>query len=145
MRKSATGPLYGVIRTVEAWFRPLVVALESSEKTLKGAMGAFRVLREREEREARELAARAAETNAPAEELVAALTVASTAAAKPDARATTRFMWRVETVNPHAMPIEWLMPNIPALDKMASRHKGDEPPVVPGVTFERVAQIGARK
>lgn len=144
MRKSATGPLYGVIRTVEAWFRPLVTSLESCESSLKGAMGKWRVLCAEREREARELAAKAAESG-DAGTLVEALTVATEAAAKPDARATTTFIWRVKECNPVAMSREFLVPDLPRLEKLARAHKGDAPPVVPGVTFERIAQIGARK
>jgi hypothetical protein len=144
MRKSATGPLYGVIRTVEAWFRPLVTSLESCEGSLKLAMGTYRVAQEKREREARELAAKAAESG-DAENLVEALTRATEAAAKPDARATTRFMWAIKSIDTNELPRELMVPNVPAINRIAADYKGDAPPVVPGVTFERIAQIGARK
>jgi hypothetical protein len=145
MRKSATGPLYGVIRTVETWFRPLVTSLESCESSLKGAMGKWRVLCAEREREARELAAKAAESG-DAGALVEALTVATEAAAKPDARATTRFMWVVESVDESELDRHmWMIPNYPKLESFAKSHKGDMPPEVHGVKFKRVAQIGAKK
>jgi len=144
LRKSYTAPLYGVIKRVEGDFRPLVSSLETCEAALKGAMGAYRVACERAEREARELAAKAAESG-DAENLVEALTRATEAAAKPDARATTTFRWAVKLCNPAAMSREFLVPDLPALEKLARAHKGDAPPIVPGVTFERIVQIGARK
>jgi hypothetical protein len=144
MRKGYTAPLYGVIKRVEGDFRPLVSSLETCEAALKGAMGAYRVACERAEREARELAAKAAESG-DAGALVEALTVASEAGAKPDARATTTFFWRVKVCNPAAMSREFLVPDLPRLEKLARAHKGDAPPIVPGVTFERIAQIGAKK
>lgn len=143
-RKTATGPLYGVIRTVESWFRPLVTSLESCESSLKRAMGAYRVALEAREREARELAAKAAESD-DADGLVEALTVANAAAAKPESRATTRFMWAIESVDAEKLPHDWFVPDMARLEGLARSTKGDAPPVVAGVTFKRVAQIGAKK
>lgn len=144
MRKGATKPLYTYIHTVEAWFRPYVRALEKCEGLLKGSMGAFRVAREAEEREARELAAKAAESG-DAGALVEALTAATEAGAKPEARSSTRFMWAVDTYNVREMDRAHLIPNMPLLEAHARSHKGDTPPVVTGVTFKRVVQIGAKK
>jgi hypothetical protein len=144
MRKSATGPMYTAVRTVEGWFRPLVTALEASERALKDAMGAYRVALEKREREARELAARAAETH-DATALVNALTVASEAGAKPEGRATARYVWAVESVDAAVLPREWMIPNMAGLEACARNTKGDDPPVVPGVVFVRRAIIGARK
>jgi len=144
MRKSATGPMYTAAKTVEAWFRPLLTALEASEAALKRVMGAYRIALEKREREARELAAKAAEAS-DAEALVTALTVASEAATKPAGRATARYVWTVESVDASALPREWMVPNMGGLEAAARAHKGDEPPVVPGVVFVRRAIIGARK
>lgn len=144
MRKSATGPMYTAVKTVEAWFRPLLTALEASERALKDAMGKYRVALEAREREARELAAKAAEAR-DAPTLIEALTVATEAAAKPAGRATARYVWAVESVDASALPREWMVPNMTGLETAARMHKGDEPPVVPGVVFVRRAIIGARK
>jgi hypothetical protein len=144
MRKSATGPMYVAVKTVEAWFRPLVTALEASERALKTGMGAYRLACAEREREARELAAKAAETR-DAGALVEALTVATEAGAKPQGKATARYVWAVESCNLPAMSREFLVPDMPALETLARTHKGDEPPIVPGVTFVRRAIIGARK
>jgi hypothetical protein len=144
MRKSATGPMYTAAKTVEAWFRPLLTALEASEAALKRVMGQYRIALEKREREARELAAKAAEAS-DAKALVTALTVASEAATKPAGRATARYVWAVESCNPPAMSREFLVPDVSRLEALARAHKGDEPPIVPGVVFVRRAIIGARK
>lgn len=146
MRKEATVPLYGVIRTIEGWFKPLVDADTRSEKHLKGAMGAYLAERARLEREARELAAKAAEEG-DAEALLTALTVATEASETPaGARATARFEWRVRAVPyPLTVPREFWCVDRPKLDALAKAHKGDDPPAVSGVEFERVAIMGARR
>lgn len=146
MRRQATVPLYAVIKTVEGWFKPLVDADTCSERHLKDAMSRYRLAQAEAEREARELAAQAA-AEGDAETLLAALTVATEAGAKPaGARATTKFAWRVKGVPyPAAVPREYWCVDRAKLDALAKAHKGDDPPIVPGVEFERVAQIGAKR
>jgi hypothetical protein len=145
MRKEATGPMYTAARVIESWFKPLVSTLESCETHVKRAMGGYRLAQEAREREARELAARAAETNAPAEELIEALTVASAAATAPAGRATARFVWRVVVIDAQRLPREYWMPNVDALNKIAREHKGEDAPEIAGVVFERAAVMGARR
>lgn len=144
MRKTATGPLYETIKTVEGWFRPVVQLLEGSEKHLKGELGRFRLRAAEEERKAREAAAAAAKAG-EAEALLASLTTAAQAAAAPAGRATVGTYWAVESVDAAALPREYLVPDMPALTAMAKAHKGDTPPVVPGVKFVRAAKVGARR
>lgn len=145
MRKTATGPLYGVIRTVESWFKPLLDAIAPAEKHLRGVMGAWRVEQEARELEARELAAVAAESDdAPA--LVEALTIAQEASAKPEARSSTAFGWYVERIAEDMLPDEYWIPDRARLDAIAKEAGAStEPPIVPGVIFKRTAKIGARR
>jgi hypothetical protein len=143
MRKQATVPLYQVIRTVESWFKPVVTALEASERHLKGAMGTYRAELAERERAAREAAAVAAESG-DAAGMIEALTVAS--APPPDARATVRFVWAVKRIAADLVPRDWLVPDVARIEALAASTPGDgEAPVVPGVVFERVARIGARR
>lgn len=139
MRQSAVAPLKGVVKTVEGWFAPTVKALERAEFRLKMAMGAWRLAEAARTREARELVA----TTDDGATLVNALAVATEAPA--DARSTTRFVWRVQRVTADLLPDEWWCPNMAALESAAREHKSDDPPVIPGVTFERHAVIGARR
>ena len=145
MRKSATVPLYGVIRTVESWFKPWLNALAPAKAHLKKEMGAYRVRQEAAEREARELAAQAAETG-DAEALVEALTVATEIAAPTAARATTRFAWQVKRIAEDMLPDEYWTPDMAKINAAAkAAGSSDEAPIIPGVIFERVALIGARR
>lgn len=144
MRTSATGPMYAAIRVVEGWFRPYLAALEGPEKYLRGLMNGYNVEKERREREARELAAVAAETG-DAQGMVDALTVATHVAAPTAARASVRMGWGVKAIDEELLPPEWWEPKYSALAALAKKHKGDSPPVIAGVTFERTAAVGARR
>lgn len=154
MRKTATAPMYEAVRTVEGWFRPLVKALESCESSLKGGMGAWRVEIARLESAKREAAAVAAETG-DAAGLVEALTDATAAGAAKvtEARATVSLVWTAVRVNPALVSHELLAAfaaDHPAelqawFTKRESANKSDAPAIIPGVTFERKAKIGAKR
>jgi hypothetical protein len=145
MRKEATGPMYTAARVIESWFKPLVSTLESCETHVKRAMGGYRLAQEARERYARELAARAAETNAPAEDLITALTRAADAGTAPAGRATVRMVWRVKVVDFERLPREYTMPNMKAIEAFAREHAGEDAPELAGVTFERGTIMGARR
>jgi hypothetical protein len=145
MRKQATTPLYQVLRTVEGWFRPVVQALETSETTLKQAMGAYRVEQANAERLARAAAADAAEAG-DAERLLLALTTASAISAPIESRASVTIKWVVAAVDVDALPREFLCPDMGKINAAAFAALGeDNPPVIPGVVFEKTARIGARR
>jgi hypothetical protein len=144
MRGSVTGPLYSVIRTVEAWFKPMLDAVAPVEKHLRGTMGAYRVRLAELEREAREAAAVAAETG-DAEALIEALEVASDAAAPVVATSTTAFYWTVERVVEGMLPDQYWIVDHASLNAIAkSAGSSDEAPIVPGVIFKRMARIGVK-
>jgi len=144
MRTSATGPLYKATKTIESWFAPYLGALTGLEVLLKGGMGTYRLAQAEREREAREAAAVAADAD-DSEALTEALTVAAEAAQAPAGRASVGFEWRVARIVEDLLPREWWTPNTKRIDAHAKAHKGDDPPVIPGVVFERVAKIGARR
>jgi hypothetical protein len=145
MRKRATGPMYTAVREVEAWFRPLVTALEGAERHLKGLLGKQRLAALELERNARELAAAAADEG-DAGTMLEALAVAAGAGARDDARATTRYAWTVKRIAEDLLPDEWWTPNRDAIEAHAKGFAGDgDAPVVPGVVFERTAIVGARR
>lgn len=144
MRKSATVPMYQAIRVVEGWFRPLVAALDTAIAHTKGQIGAYRTERMRIESEARAAALTAAEAD-DGVTLIASLTLAAEAAEKPDGRASVSFRWSVKRILEDLLPDEWWTPDLTKIDVVARSTKGDEPPVIPGVVFERVAKVGARR
>lgn len=142
MRKRATGPLKEAAREIESWFRPLTQALERCESHLKAELGRWRL-----DEDARALAARDAATAAAqtgdVDAMHAALDVATEAPAA--GRSTVRYRWVVKRIVRDMLLPEWLVPDEKRIAKLAREHRGDEPPVVPGVVFEREAIVGARR
>lgn len=145
MRKSATVPMYQAIRVVEGWFRPYVAALDTGIGHIKASMSAFRVAQDATERAARADALAAAEAGGDGVKLIESLTLAEEASQKPDGRASCAFGWKVARIVEDLLPDEWWTPDLAKIDVVAKSADGDELPVIPGVVFERVAKIGARK
>lgn len=145
MMKSATAPLNAGLKVVRSWFAPGRDAFETCEAHLKGLLSTYRVRQAAEAQKAREAAARAVETGAPAEAQLAALQTAADAGAAPAGRATVAFAWRVARVVADLLPDEWWTPDDAKLAAFAKAHKGEDAPVIPGVVFERVARVGARR
>jgi hypothetical protein len=147
-RKTVTTPLYTVIRTVEGWFKPSVSELEGAIDHLKKVMGGWRIEQARAEQEARRAALAAAKAqDTPA--LHAALErvhEAAPAQAAPG-RAKVRWAWQAEVVDPAAVPREFLCVDVAALGHLAkAAGSGDVPPEsVPGVTWNRVPIMGAKR
>lgn len=144
MRKRATGPLYKATKEIESWFAPYLGALTKLETLLKGGMGAYRLAQDAKAAEARKLAAEAADAGDGAA-LTEALTVATEAAQAPAGRASIGFEWRVHRIAEDMVPDEWWCIDRAKIDAHAKAHKGDDPPVIPGVIFERFARVGARR
>ncbi len=144
-RQSATKPLYGVIKTVESWFRPWVGDLDTCIAHLKGQLANYRVHQAHAAALAREEAARALETGGTPDALLGALNAAQDATTKPAGRAGVVFRWVVERVIDAMVPREWWCVDRARLDALAAETKGDEPPVVPGVVFRREATVRASR
>ncbi len=163
MRSSATGPLYGVIRTVESWFKPYLEELLHAKAVCKKLIGDARIAQAELTSGARELAADAAKVG-DAETVVEALNVASEAAKPDGAAASSKLHWGVKRIDPGLLldfmvtPSEecrrlcnddgiimlWT-PDAATIQAIADTYPGDGPaPVVPGVVFERVARVGAK-
>lgn len=144
MQSSATVPLNAVLKTIRGWFAPGRAALERAEKHIKAVMGNYQLAKARTERLAREAAAVAAATD-EGEGLIASLTLATEASQKAPGRATARFIWVVERIAADLLPAEYFIPDEKRIAAEGRAHKGDEPPVIPGVVWTREAQIGARR
>lgn len=144
MRTSVTAPLLAVKRTVDAWFAPGKDALESIIAHLKSELGTYRVKQLAAERKAREEAAKAA-TAGDGQALLTALTVAEAAGQAPEGRSTTTFVWVVDRIAADMLPAEWLVPDEKRIAAHARAWRGEDAPVIPGVTFRREAKIGARR
>lgn len=142
-RKEATGGAYKTIKTIEGWFRPAIKILDRCEAHLKSELSAYRVKLEAGEREARAKALEAAQAGEHGA-MTAALQVASDASGRPPGRSAATFEWRAASVDMAKLPRAYCAPD---WDKIRAEAKtaGDEPPTIPGVTFERNARISARK
>jgi hypothetical protein len=145
MRKRATGPMYKSIKEVESWFRPALEALAACVAHCKGELAAERVRQASALAEANAAAVVAAETD-DAEGLVASLQTSLAAQERPDgARSTVVIRWAVKRIVADLLPAEFLIPDAARIDGIARAHRGDEPPIIPGVVFERVADVKAKR
>lgn len=144
MRGEATGPMYRAARVVEAWFNPLLTALGTIKTHCKGEMNAHLLAKKKREDEAREAAAQAAATG-DSDALLTSLTLANEAAERAPGRAAQVFGWKVAQIIEAELPAEYWTPDLVKLDAIAKSIKGDKPPEIPGVRFERTADVRARK
>lgn len=144
-RQAAVTPTKRLIAEVEAWFRPYVKDAEAAEHGLKRAIGAYRLKKAEDERKALDAARAAADAGNSSAAL--AHVQASQALAAPDgARAQTRFAWEVKRIAPDLLPDEWWTPDVARIAEVAkAAGSSEEPPVVPGVVFERVAIVAASR
>jgi hypothetical protein len=143
MKSDATGPIKQGLAVIDAWFAPMLAALSEVKEHLKGAMGDYVI-----EKKEREIAARATATEAiKAGDTETAIEAMNTALVEPKpagSKASVGFRWVVESIDPAVLPAEYFVPDVARLQEIASEHTGDDPPSIPGVTFERKARIGAR-
>lgn len=114
-------------------------------KALKGAIKAYDLREDARKRlaaeEARALFA-APTPDIPA--MTQALTVANAPEAQADGVSTT-FVWKVKRIIPDLLPDAYWIPDEAGIAQVARDHKGDDPPVIPGVVFERDAQVTGRR
>ena len=142
MRKSATGPLYTVIKTVESWFKPYITVLDGGISHLKGQLSAYNVAEAKRLEASRQAATAAAE----ARDSAALLAAVSEPAPAPVGRATTTWFWRVDRVIREMLRDEDLIPDMAKFEAAAkAAGSGEQPPVIPGVVFVRDARMGARR
>jgi hypothetical protein len=146
-RGSVTGPVYAEIKKVEARFRPgIVVPLEGFIISVKKQIGAYRIELAQAEAAARQAAQEAA-ASGDADALVQSLNDADTLAQRPaDTGARVAVHWRIKRIIPDLLPDEWWCPNELKISGVALNHRGgvDDPPVIPGVVFEPVADVSAK-
>lgn len=116
---------------------------------LKKAIGDYDLREATEKAEAAKQARELVAAQGPTPD-VAALTEALTVANAPQARAegvSTQLVWKVKRVVEDLLPDAYWTPSLDAIQAEAERQgvKGDEPPVIPGVVFEREASVTGRR
>lgn len=144
LRQSAAQPWKRVATTIEAMFRPAIRAAETIEADFRGKLEAYQLAKVQREREARELATQAAQSGDSATMLAALTESAALAQATPDGGAV-RLQWAVERVVQDLLPDEWWTPDTAKIEAVAKAHRGDEPPVIPGVIFKQAASVAVRR
>lgn len=142
-RQAAVRPWKGVTNAIEAAVRPHVKACDAIDFDFAGKLAAYQRARLEADRAAQAAAQAAAKADdSPA--LLQALEASTALAARPTGGAV-RTRWVVQSVDPGALPAEWWCPNREALDRYADAHRGDDPPVVPGVTFRQDVSVANRR
>ena len=144
--KAITQPINAGLKAARDLFRPLRSSLDACVGMLKAPMGAWMQEKALAERQARAVALEAVKVGDHAT-MAQALTVAADVSGRPDAGAAARFAWEVERVlNPDLVPDEYWVLDTKQIDAVARAWSGkrEDPPVVPGVKFKRVARIAGK-
>lgn len=135
MRTESTQAADRAVRAIRATLKPILDALEVAEGYVRGAMGGYLKAKAEAEREVQAAALEAA-TTGDADGLVEALTASTELAASPEQAA--RWRWVVKRIAKDLLPPEYLIPDEAAIKAVArAAGSGEEPPVIPGVVFER--------
>lgn len=141
-RTNLTKPILAAKKAIDALFQPALKPLERCEEVIRGKLAGAAQLRLAAEKAAMQLAQSAAEAG-DTEAVMAAL------AEVPDVVATTGstsyFVWKVGTVVGDLVPDQYKVVDMAALATIAKACKGsDEPPMIPGVHWEKIAMIRAK-
>ena len=141
-KKTITGPLRAALKATDDLFRPLVAPLDACTALLKRAMGDHVQAKALAERQARALALEAAKAGDD-HTMALALTTAEDVGKRAEAGARARFAWVVKRLIPDLLPDEYWAPDMVKISALAKAWPGasEDPPVVPGVVFEREARI----
>lgn len=141
-RQAPLRDVKAVIKEVESWFLDYVKACDRAIDGMKRAKSNFLTERDRlrlAERERAQAAADAGDSSA----VLAHVVQAQALEAAPKG---TRYAWEVKRINPDLLPDEWWCPDTTKIAAVAeAAGSGDEAPIVPGVIFERVAVVQARR
>lgn len=146
-RRKATGPLYAVIKTVEAWFRPWLEPYERIEPVLRKSIGDYEIAQVRARTQAMAEATRlvASPTPPTGSDFTAAL-VAANAAPVRVAGASAQVYWVAEVIAPDLLQREFLCPDLAKIQAHADRFDSHQTPsAIPGVRFNLGASTRVRK
>ena len=143
LRQTAATPWKKIATTIEEMFRPAIRALEAIEADYKSKLEAYQLAKVKAEQEARERATAAAMADdSPA--LVEALSESAALAVRDDG-GSVRTRWVVKRISRDLLPAEYLMPDTAKIGLVAAQHRGDEPPVIPGVVFALDVSVAVRR
>lgn len=144
VRKSGPGALDRIVRAINARFKPLRDLLEKAEANLRVEIGGY-VQRQRAAQEAAYQAAAASHAAGEHAAAQVALVAASEAATVAPEGTTVKEVWAVARIDRGFMTDEWLIPDMARIEKLARETPAGVRPIVPGVVFELVARVIARR
>lgn len=142
MRQGPVAQIKGVIKEWESWFLAPIKEHDAAEAGVKASCNAYLTAKANEAAKARE-AAQVAADRGDSSAVLANIQQAQALEAVPSG---TRYAWEVKRIATDLLPDEYWIPDhekIAAVAKAAG--SGEEPPVIPGVVFERVATMQARR
>lgn len=145
VRKSGPGALDSIVRGLNAKFKPLRDKLDAAAANLKHAIGTYVVAERRKQEQAYQAAATAhAEGNHGEAQLALASAVGVQTTAVQGT--SVREVWAVKRIAADLVPREWMVPDVPAINAHARETPIDtDPAPIPGVVFERVPAVSARR
>lgn len=145
VRKAGPGALDSIVRGLNAKFKPLRDKLDAAAANLKHAIGSYVVAERRKQEEAYQAAAAA---HAEGKHGEAQLALASAVGVQTTAVQGTsvREVWAVKRIAADLLPREWLVPDEARIAAHARTTPIDtDPTPIPGVVFERVPAVTARR
>lgn len=144
-KRTVTDPLRTAIKATDRLFAPVIAPRDAVVAMCKRLMADYAQAKALAERAARALALEAAKRSDDGA-MAQALTVAAAVAAPVDAGAQTRWRWVVKRIVPELLPDEYWTPDEKKIGAIAKAWPGksEDPPVVPGVVFEREALIAGK-
>ena len=142
-RKSFVGPLKDVAKRIDQAFKTILDPLDLAERELKAKIGAH-ALAERKDRE--RLLAEAAKAAREGDDAAAeALVVAAVPPPPPDdAKASARIEWTGQVVDAAAIPRQYLVPDVAALEAL-TRAAGRDPQIPGWQAYERAVVRTSRR
>lgn len=145
VRKAGPGALDSVVRSLNAKFKPLRDKLDVAASNLKHVIGAYVVAERRKQEEAYQAAAaaHAAGQHGEAQQALASAVGVQTTAVQGT---SVREVWSVKRIAADLLPREWLVPDEARIAAHARTTPIDtDPTPIPGVVFERVPAVSARR
>lgn len=145
VRKAGPGALDSIVRGLNAKFKPLRDKLDTAAANLKHAIGEYVVAERRKQAEAYQAAAaaHAAGQHGEAQQALASAVGVTTA---PVQGTSVREVWSVKRIAADLLPREWMVPDEARIAAHARTTPIDQDPApIPGVIFERVPAVTARR
>lgn len=144
VKKETLAPLKETEKRINALFKPLLDAGANLTGRLRNMLTVYELEKRAVQRKVLETAAQAASSPEP-EALLEALQEVQDAA--PTALEGTSFtrVWVVKRIIRELLQPEWLMPDEKKIAAYGKAHKGDEPPVIPGIVWEESLSSRVRR